>query len=508
MLFLDILRQRASSDPDKIFVKYDCSEMSYEELFSQISSASEKIRQIGYPRGSVCGLMVSNPLNFLVLFFAVMHAGCVPILFNKKTSLGDNQKIISGSFIKSIITDSIFGMDEGFKTSEGNELKFICPDTEKNSYNAGGLIHETLNDGTLFLLITSGTGGMQKLVKKTENHINYQSEYLFPQIAVTSDGNPLKYYVNVPLWHSYGLEFGILGAIYNDAQLFLSDFNFSEESMRDIESNRITHLFTVPPFISALTGYKKDKAASFDCLDMVISAGMRIAHKTSENFFNTFGFNISSVYGITEVGCVAFKNAPRSDSTMYTDNNVGRPIYGNEITVLDETGKHVDIGKSGRVFLKKAMPDGGYYGQLPAGSVNKFSANNKVFATDDIGYIDESGSLHLLGREAAYINVGGEKINSFDVETSLKELNLFKEVLVFSKKDSLLGEKIAAAVVIDENNDISEDKIRELCKTIMTAIKIPREISILKKPFPKTATGKIRFDEVMREINKLCPGEE
>jgi len=235
---------------------------------------------------------------------------------------------------------------------------------------------------------------------------------------------------------------------------------------------------------------------------------MRIAHKTSENFFNTFGFNISSVYGITEVGCVAFKNAPRSDSTMYTDNNVGRPIYGNEITVLDETGKHVDIGKSGRVFLKKAMPDGGYYGQLPAGSVNKFSANNKVFATDDIGYIDESGSLHLLGREAAYINVGGEKINSFDVETSLKELNLFKEVLVFSKKDSLLGEKIAAAVVIDENNDISEDKIRELCKTIMTAIKIPREISILKKPFPKTATGKIRFDEVMREINKLCPGEE
>lgn len=498
----------ALAAPDKIFIKYDCSEMSYGELFKQISAASEKIRQIGYPAGGICGLMVSNPLNFLILFFALMQAGCIPILFNKKTGAGDNQKIISESFIKSIITDTIFGLDEGFKTSEGNELKFICPDIETRVYDPDDLVHETISDGTLFMLITSGTGGMQKLVKKTANHIDYQSEFLLPQIAVTSDANPLKYYVNVPLWHSYGLEFGILGAIYNDAQLFLSDFNFSEESMRDIDFNRITHLFTVPPFISALTGYKKDKAAKFDCLDMVISAGMRIPHKTAENFFKTFGFNISSVYGITEVGCVAFKNAPRSDKAAYIDNNVGTPIYGNEIIILDENGTPAESGKSGRVFLKKALPDGGYYGKMPAGSVNKFSENNKIFATDDIGYIDGSGSLHLLGREAAYINVGGEKINSFDVETLLKEMNLFKEVLVFGKKDGLLGEKIAAAVVIDESNDLSEDKIRELCKTTMTAIKIPREISIFKKPFPKTATGKIRFDEVMREINKLCPGEE
>ena len=501
MDILNILKEYSIKKPSGAFLFYETEVLTYEKLYSEVLRVSENYSAAGLSKGDVCGLMTASPLKFAVYFLASLHSGVVCVLLNKKAGLDEFQKIVNISGIKAVITDSAFSNPAGVLCRDGSEMTYPCPEIAET---VPRIAHPKLSphDDTIFMLITSGTGGMHKIVKKSLGAIAYQCEKLMPRIS--GSASELRYFANVPMSHSYGIEFALYGAVINGASLYLSDFRFSESAMADIVNNSITHVFTVPPFIINLVNYKKNTKADFPALEMVVSAGMRLAPVISEGFFREFGFNISSVYGITEVGCVAFKPSRRGERECDIDNNVGVPVEGNEISVSDDDGRPLPPGRSGRVIVKKAIPDGGYYEEIPSGAAQKWSDGHKIFETDDIGYLDESGALHLLGRSAAYINVGGEKINSFDIENFLRETRLFKEVLVWGKNDGFLGERIAAAAVLENGVEMCEDEVRELCVKSLPLIKVPREINLFKDPFPKTATGKVRFDQVV----KMCAGRD
>ncbi|HNY10943.1 MAG TPA: class I adenylate-forming enzyme family protein [Candidatus Wallbacteria bacterium] len=501
MDILNTLKEYSIKKPSGAFLFYETESVTYGTLYSEVLRVAESYSSAGFSKGDVCGLMAASPVRFIVYFLASLRTGVVCVLLNKKSGAEELQKIVNISGIKSIITDSAFSNPAGVFCRDGSEINYFCPEIIEESPDT---VHPKLSpeDGAIFMLITSGTGGMQKIVKKTLGAMAFQSEKLMPQISTA--GSELRYFANVPMSHSYGIEFALYGAIINGARLYLSAFRFSEAAMKEIADNSITHVFTVPPFIINLVNYKKNTKTDFPALEMVVSAGMRLAPVISEGFFGEFGFNISSVYGITELGNVSFKPSRKGERECDIDNNVGAPLEGNEILVLDDDGRPLPLGSPGRVIVKKAVPDGGYYEETPSAALKKWSADHKVFETDDIGYLDESGSLHLLGRSAAYINIGGEKINSFDIENFLRETRLFKEVLVWGKDDGFLGERIAAAAVLENGVEVGEDEVREICRKSLPLIKVPREINLFKDPFPKTATGKVRFDQVV----KMCAARD
>lgn len=513
---LRMFMERASAFPDKIFLAsgggagygsagggagYGSAggprRDSYSEVASGISAASKAFADAGFAPGTVLGLAVAKAHNFPAYFLGMQAAGLVPLLLNLRAGRDEMQRFAVMAGIETIVTDGFTGFDPPLLTAAGREIAFFCPDAPADG--GFGVSGPVLSDDTIFLLTTSGTGGNPKIVKKKEAPINRQSDILFPMIA-QSDG-PLRYFVNVPLWHSYGIEFAFFGAIHNGAELHAADFSFAASSMKYVADEGITHVFSVPPFLAAFAGYAAAEGrGSFQSLEMAISAGMRIPPRTERSFFDAFGFNISSVYGITEVGCVAFRPSRRAEEVACTDNDVGSALEGNRIFVVPDADDSA-AGRRGRIMVEKAVPDGGYFGREAGGE--KWSADLRTFDTDDTGYFDAAGSLHLLGRSAAYINVGGEKVNSFDVENALRETNLVTEALVWAGRDEILGEAILAAVVLREGVSATGDEIRARCIEALPMIKVPRTIAVFGKPFPKTATGKIRFDEVVREFSRL-----
>jgi len=490
-----MFRENALRSPEDVFLCAAGVRMDYASALKRVVEISGALAEAGFAPGSVVGLAVSSPLSFVTYFLGLQEAGLVPLLLNMRAGRDEMHKIVSTAGINVIISDCI---RDGGAAEE--PVSYFCPDAPdvKEKLPSSPM----LSDGTIFLLTTSGTGGNPKIVKKKDDPVFMQSEMLFPKIEGPRQGK-LRYFVNVPLWHSYGIEFALFGAIYNGAELHAADFSFAESAMKYIRAEGITHVFSVPPFIAALTGY----AVAIGCdvfseLEMVISAGMRIPPRTSRAFFEAFGFNISSVYGITEVGCVAFRPSKKTGEKAYEDNNVGFALAGNTIAVRPCPGDDGAIGR-GMIVIEKRVPDGGYYAGASGDCLEKWSADLRTFVTDDIGYLDGEGSLHLLGRNAAYINVGGEKINSFDVENALRETNLVREAIVWAGADDILGERILAAVVLEPGIAITGDVLREKCIGSLPMIKVPREIAVFENPFPKTATGKIRFDEVVREFNRL-----
>ena len=65
------------------------------------------------------------------------------------------------------------------------------------------------------------------------------------------------------------------------------------------------------------------------------------------------------------------------------------------------------------------------------------------------------------------------------------------QVVTFAMPDKKLGEEIAAAVVLREGIDATDQDIREFASTRLAKFKVPRKILFLDE-IPRGATGKLQ----------------
>jgi len=123
-------------------------------------------------------------------------------------------------------------------------------------------------------------------------------------------------------------------------------------------------------------------------------------------------------------------------------------------------------------------------------------ANDKAFTdgwfrTGDQGVMDTDGYLRLTGRLKELINRGGEKISPLEVDTVIMDHPAVAQVVTFAMPHDMLGEEIAAAVVLREGAACDERELRTFVGSRVADFKVPRKILFLTE-IPKGATGKLQ----------------
>jgi acyl-CoA synthetase (AMP-forming)/AMP-acid ligase II len=124
---------------------------------------------------------------------------------------------------------------------------------------------------------------------------------------------------------------------------------------------------------------------------------------------------------------------------------------------------------------------------------------------DDVGYADDAGFLHLLGRTDGVINRGGEKVYPRVVEEVLRSHPGVADVAVVGVPDPVLGERPVAFVVprgAPQGAGSKEgpgtpgnlpDQLSALCERELRRHQRPARI-LLTDSLPSTPTGKVRRD--------------
>jgi acyl-CoA synthetase (AMP-forming)/AMP-acid ligase II len=133
---------------------------------------------------------------------------------------------------------------------------------------------------------------------------------------------------------------------------------------------------------------------------------------------------------------------------------------------------------------------------VTSGYENNPEANAKAFAngwfrTGDQGIIDHDGYLTLTGRLKEIINRGGEKVSPREVDEALMDHPAVLQVVTFSMPHEMLGEDVAAAVVLREGLTATEQELRAFLSERLAAFKTPRTILFLDE-IPKGPTGKLQ----------------
>lgn len=109
------------------------------------------------------------------------------------------------------------------------------------------------------------------------------------------------------------------------------------------------------------------------------------------------------------------------------------------------------------------------------------------YNTGDIVQQDEDGYLMIVGRVNEVINVGGLKVMPTEIENILLQFEGIVDCLVFGQNNSIMGQMVAAKIVINSNtlNDSTSElelkkKIKFFCKERLDKFKIPAKIEFVE----------------------------
>ncbi|CKT92143.1 chain-fatty-acid-CoA ligase [Mycobacterium tuberculosis] len=91
---------------------------------------------------------------------------------------------------------------------------------------------------------------------------------------------------------------------------------------------------------------------------------------------------------------------------------------------------------------------------------------------------------------------GGENVYPAEIESVIIGVPGVSEVAVIGLPDEKWGE-IAAAIVVADQNEVSEQQIVEYCGTRLARYKLPKKV-IFAEAIPRNPTGKI-LKTVLRE---------
>ena len=154
------------------------------------------------------------------------------------------------------------------------------------------------------------------------------------------------------------------------------------------------------------------------------------------------------------------------------------------IRIVDEDGKDVQPGETGRIFVGNQLAFEGY-----TGGGDKEHLGD-LLSSGDVGHFDEDGRLFIDGRDDEMIVSGGENVFPREVEDLLADHEAVAEAAAIGVDDEDFGQRLMAFVVKREGKDVSEEDLKDYVKQNLARYKVPREIVFVDE-LPRNATGKV-----------------
>jgi fatty-acyl-CoA synthase len=219
------------------------------------------------------------------------------------------------------------------------------------------------------------------------------------------------------------------------------------------------------------------------------------------------GFNVTHVYGLTEVYGPAVVNEWHAawDALPLAEQAAKKSRQGVRYPVLEALDvRHPDTlvpvardGETlGEVMMRGNVVMKGYL-KNKASTAKAFEGG--WFHTGDLGVMYPDGYVQLKDRSKDIIISGGENISSIEVEDALYKHPAVLAVAVVAKPDEKWGETPCAFVELKPGASASADELLQWCKKHLAGYKVPRTVVFAE--IPKTSTGKIQKFK-LREMAK------
>ena len=339
-------------------------------------------------------------------------------------------------------------------------------------------------DDIALVLHTSGTTSRPKIVPLAHRNVCASAYNVSASLALSATDRGL---VIMPLFHIHGLIAALLAPLSVGGEVCCSPGFNALKFFSWITEVQPTWYSGVPTMHQAILLRAANNA------DAIRSHRLRFIRSSSSSLPVTvisqletlFGIPVIEAYGMTEA---AHQMASNSLPPKARKPGTVGPAAGPEIRVVDTNGKTVPAGATGEIVIRgpNVMKE---YENNPKANAEAFYGD--WFRTGDQGVMDSDGYVSITGRLKEIINRGGEKISPREVDEIMMQHPAVHQWVTFALPHEMLGEDVAAAVVLKQGAAASDKELRQFAATKLADFKVPKKILILTE-IPVGATGKLQ----------------
>jgi acyl-CoA synthetase (AMP-forming)/AMP-acid ligase II len=477
----------AITHPDHTAIIDEAGSLTWLETHHRSNALARALRDEGIGLGDGVAIMCRNHRYFIEATMACSKLGAVALYLNTAFAGPQLVDVMEREQPGALIYDQEFsellsGVKQGMR-------RFVAWEDEVDE--VGETTVEQLISGAhsedleapaehgRYIILTSGTTGTPKGAQRSQPEGLSALAALLSKIPRRSGETAM---IAAPLFHSWGFLHFILSLPTAATMVLRARFD-PEDTLRAVAEHRARVLAVVPVMMQRILALPEEVKRRYDLssLEVTAASGSSLPGELATKWMDEFGDNLYNLYGSTEV---AWATVATPDDMRAAPGTAGRPPRGTVIRIVDEEGRDLPPGETGRIFIGNQLAFEGY-----TGGGDKEHLGD-LLSSGDVGHFDEDGRLFIDGRDDEMIVSGGENVFPREVEDLLADHEAVDEAAAIGVEDDEFGQRLRAFVVKREGKDTSEDDLKGYVKQNLARYKVPREIVFVDE-LPRNATGKV-----------------
>jgi 3-(methylthio)propionyl---CoA ligase len=520
---LSLLDRAAAVYPGHTAIIHGKLRRSYAEFYARSRRLASALARRGITRGDTVTAMLANTPAMLEAHYGVPMTGGVLNALNTRLDAAILAFTLDHAETKVLIVDREFAkvMKEALTHAKAKPLVIDYDDPEFTGAGEriGSIEYEDfLKEGdpdfawampgdewdAIALNYTSGTTGDPKGVV-----YHHRGAYLLAMANVLTCGmakHPV-YLWTLPMFHCNGWCFPWTLSFVGGTHVCLRQVR-AAPIFEAIAAHKVTHLCGAPIVMSTLLNAQDGEKRPLPHVVEFVTAAAPPPEAVLAAMKGA-GFNVTHVYGLTEVYGPASVNDWQSawDTLPAADQAAKKARQGVRYPVLEG----LDVRDPDT--LQPVPRDGETLGEVMfrgnvvmKGYLKNKAATEKAFAggwfhSGDLGVMHPDGYVQLKDRSKDIIISGGENISSIEVEDALYKHPAVQAAAVVAKPDEKWGETPCAFVELKPGASATREELVDWCRKNLAGYKCPRFVVFAE--LPKTSTGKIqkfKLREMAKEV--------
>lgn len=345
--------------------------------------------------------------------------------------------------------------------------------------------------GVKLVLYTSGTTGRPKGVLHshvTLAHIVRRSAEYWGMAAGDATLMPS------PVTHVSGYANGLEAPFVCGTRTVLMESWNAQDAVALIDRHQLVGTVAATPFLVELAAAARESGNRLPSFRFFACGGAAVPDDlipaANAAFENCHAFR---VFGASEVPLVSF-GWPHDEVLAATTDG---EIVDYQLRIVDPDDRDLPDGQAGEIL---ARGPGMMLGYADAAQTAEAITADGYFRTGDLGVRSAQGAITITGRKKDLIIRGGENISAKEIEDVLHRHHDVREASVVAMPHERLGEGVCAFVIMRDGAAGDGGALAaHVAAAGLARQKIPERFEFVTD-FPRTASGKVRKDQLRAQI--------
>jgi acyl-CoA synthetase (AMP-forming)/AMP-acid ligase II len=488
-----LLRRSAALNRDRLAVKADGRELTFDEMWKRGVRLANGLLELGLRPQDRLATLEANGLGAADTFVGAAAANLVRVPLYERNARHAHVAMLNNVGARALIVDRAYldevdGIAAGVPTLE---YVIVRDDTYETWLAACSDVDPdppVAEDDLYIVRHTGGTTGAPKPVPNSHRTwIACARDYFYPLPApalgdIILHAGPLSHasgYWLLPLWAVGGVQ-------------VLASGLTPEQLIDTLEREQVAYSF-VPPVMMARLGRVPGAAErDWSKAKAFLMSGGPVTEQTVARARSIFGDHaLYQLYGQTETGAVAimgpeewFADVPGSEPLR----SCGRVHPWVELEIRDDDGRALAPGSTGEIAVRC---DGQFHGFYDAPGETVERLLDGWVLTGDVGRLDANGYLYLVDRKHDTIVSGGFNVYPGELESAIGAHPAVIEVAVFGIPHEQWGETPMAVCTVDPGLPVTEDEIVQCVVDRLGSYMKPTRVELTLERLPRSPTGKV-----------------